>query len=1156
MELHSIECVPSSDLTDEDEIHHHRPHQFPSISKPHNNCNNNNTSLASVINPGTTSVHELLECPVCTNSMYPPIHQIIVAGLQLGDASLDCVCFVAGIFAVMKCHNGHTLCSTCKTRVHNRCPTCRQELGDIRCLALEKVAESLELPCKYMSLGCPEIFPYYSKLKHEAICNFRPYNCPYAGSECSIVGDIPFLVAHLRDDHKVDMHSGCTFNHRYVKSNPHEVENATWMLTVFHCFGQYFCLHFEAFQLGMAPVYMAFLRFMGDETEARNYTYSLEVGGNGRKLTWEGTPRSIRDSHKKVRDSHDGLIIQRNMALFFSGGDRKELKLRVTGRIWKEQQSPEGGACIPNLCIFGSQDAGGALKSSAALVLTFEYNPFSFARSTQISAHFGRPTHRRNSLREKLVNDQQVHPKNPISLNPSSSENLNYDSVRESDLNYGFVNDSVVETSSSVEESKLKPLGKSVLSSKLENWTDQYKKDVDYWGIGSGPIFTVFQDSEGTVKKVLVDENEILKRTLVKRHEFEDLSKINSRILYAKSLAREMESGENVIPRNSSVAKFVVSGEESGFVDIVRGVIPGPEFVPKLSTLGRVVLCGLVVFWVGRKLFSFKKKRGHYTELEKEMMRRKINSRKEKEMLEKGSVQVVQGNTEPEGVTFEKPKINEEELMKNIMEANGSEDRLALENSSCSQTRGSKGFDDKILEIREMARRARAVEAEELSQADVVEEEWVAVDDELSDEIEEVKQKNEEYASLLSNLSTGGLEQGSDTDVTVVTTFLDEAKSLNTESSNKVPSSKKEIVQASGASSLEVSREWPKTNLDNGSTLGLAVQSSGTLRSESCKAETNYEKRKPKVIRSVKEAREFLSNIRNKPEFHQPLVKTFSESGNVLTQPSDIDCDRNTSQILDVDNVGSTTSGGASDSKPAPDASEDSTWKNMEHVPMKKHDPEYADEVNGGVDDQKSPISFDHEFISGSTKTGPSLKMENWVEKNFHEIEPMVKKIGVGFRDNFMAAREKVNQHLDTCDDIAQLISGEDDREFEWMKDDRLREIVFQVRDNELSGRDPFHLMDAEDKLAFFKGLEKKVEKENEKLLQLHEYLHSNIENLDYGAGSVICMFALSFLIQFPKRQSRLLQKVLIQMPAKSKQCSNLAIGTGFVNISATLLLV
>ena len=47
------------------------------------------------------------------------------------------------------------------------------------------------------------------------------------------MGDISYLVTHLKDDHKVDMHSGSTFNHRYVKANPHEVENATWMLTVF-----------------------------------------------------------------------------------------------------------------------------------------------------------------------------------------------------------------------------------------------------------------------------------------------------------------------------------------------------------------------------------------------------------------------------------------------------------------------------------------------------------------------------------------------------------------------------------------------------------------------------------------------------------------------------------------------------------------------------------------------------------------------------------------------------------------------------------------------------------------------------------------------------------------------------------------------------------
>ncbi|KAI4979481.1 hypothetical protein ZWY2020_016234 [Hordeum vulgare] len=177
---------------------------------------------------------------------------------------------VLGLMETLQCPNGHTICSSCKHRVDNHCPTCRQELGNIRCLALEKVAESIQLPCKYQSLGCTEIHPYQNKLKHEEICRFRPYSCPYAGSECLIAGD-------------VDLHEGCTFNHRHV----------------FKCFGQHFCLHFEAFLLGMSPVCMAFLRFMGEESEARASATAWRWAER-RKLTWQGT-RSIRDGHKKVR---------------------------------------------------------------------------------------------------------------------------------------------------------------------------------------------------------------------------------------------------------------------------------------------------------------------------------------------------------------------------------------------------------------------------------------------------------------------------------------------------------------------------------------------------------------------------------------------------------------------------------------------------------------------------------------------------------------------------------------------------------------------------------------------------------------------------------------------------------------------------------------
>ena len=84
MDLDSIECVSSSDGLDEDEIHlHHTLHSYShshhhpelSATKPRNG-NNNSAVAGPTATAPATSVHELLECPVCTNSMYPPIHQV------------------------------------------------------------------------------------------------------------------------------------------------------------------------------------------------------------------------------------------------------------------------------------------------------------------------------------------------------------------------------------------------------------------------------------------------------------------------------------------------------------------------------------------------------------------------------------------------------------------------------------------------------------------------------------------------------------------------------------------------------------------------------------------------------------------------------------------------------------------------------------------------------------------------------------------------------------------------------------------------------------------------------------------------------------------------------------------------------------------------
>lgn len=71
--MENIECVSTTDGIEDEEIQ--LSHNQFSSAKPHN-----------ILFPGLapTSVHELLECPVCTNSMYPPIHQVIFLFVCLG----------------------------------------------------------------------------------------------------------------------------------------------------------------------------------------------------------------------------------------------------------------------------------------------------------------------------------------------------------------------------------------------------------------------------------------------------------------------------------------------------------------------------------------------------------------------------------------------------------------------------------------------------------------------------------------------------------------------------------------------------------------------------------------------------------------------------------------------------------------------------------------------------------------------------------------------------------------------------------------------------------------------------------------------------------------------------------------------------------------
>ncbi|KAJ6290693.1 hypothetical protein OIU78_026436 [Salix suchowensis] len=113
---------------------------------------------------------------------------------------LDCaICLSPLTIPVFQCENGHTACSSCCSKLANKCPACSFPIGDNRCRAIEKVLESVRIPCKNMRYGCGETFTYSKKLDHDKSCIYAPCSCPVQG--CDYINSSKKLDSHLRCRH-------------------------------------------------------------------------------------------------------------------------------------------------------------------------------------------------------------------------------------------------------------------------------------------------------------------------------------------------------------------------------------------------------------------------------------------------------------------------------------------------------------------------------------------------------------------------------------------------------------------------------------------------------------------------------------------------------------------------------------------------------------------------------------------------------------------------------------------------------------------------------------------------------------------------------------------------------------------------------------------
>ncbi|CAN8232904.1 unnamed protein product [Cochlearia groenlandica] len=111
---------------------------------------------------------DVLDCPICCEPLKIPIFQ---------------------------CENGHIACSTCCTKLKNKCTLCDLPIGKIRNRVMERVMKAFIVPCPNASFGCTKSLSYSQGSTHDKECVFSPCYCPTL--DCNYKGSYKDLFKHF-----------------------------------------------------------------------------------------------------------------------------------------------------------------------------------------------------------------------------------------------------------------------------------------------------------------------------------------------------------------------------------------------------------------------------------------------------------------------------------------------------------------------------------------------------------------------------------------------------------------------------------------------------------------------------------------------------------------------------------------------------------------------------------------------------------------------------------------------------------------------------------------------------------------------------------------------------------------------------------------------
>lgn len=201
----------------------------------------------------------------------------------------------------MQCDLGHLLCKSCFEKLPTRsCPTCRQDMVEVRNLFAEQIIETLEFPCINIKYGCTTTTPINLKNIHEKSCYYSPVSCLYPDGVCGHKGAIPSIKNHLISAHKVNVINSAEVN--YTIKKIHLKSPQDWIV-IQSCERNDFIVSIKKTQnQGCCWLLEIAVKSL---TERNNSMCAIELKNGNNKLKWEGTVLFLDDEEKNVFSIHE-----------------------------------------------------------------------------------------------------------------------------------------------------------------------------------------------------------------------------------------------------------------------------------------------------------------------------------------------------------------------------------------------------------------------------------------------------------------------------------------------------------------------------------------------------------------------------------------------------------------------------------------------------------------------------------------------------------------------------------------------------------------------------------------------------------------------------------------------------------------------------------